>query len=181
MQNLFGLGLVSITLALSGCAATVQRPAATTATESAFKVPPAASKRVALFIQKHPSMHKSDDWELFRTEWRTAVASTASAAGKQFTYLEVEPASAAAEAGTLIVVTVNDYRYISPGARYGFGIMTGNAFIDADAKFFELPGRRELGARKYSTSSSAWQGIFSAMTDKQVAAIAAEMIKELDR
>jgi len=126
-------------------------------------------------------MQKSDDWELFRTEWRTAMASATGSAGKQFTYADVEPTGAATESGTLIVVTVNDYRYISPGARYGFGIMTGNAFIDADARFYELPGRRDLGARKYATSSSAWQGIFSAMTDKQIAAITAEMLKEIER
>ena len=62
--------------------------------------------------------------------------------------LEAEPANAAADARTLIVVTVNDYRYISPGARYGFGVFAGNAFVDADAKFFEQPSRRELGTRK---------------------------------
>jgi hypothetical protein len=37
-----------------------------------------------------------------------------------------------------------------------------------------------VGQRSYSTSSSAWQGIFSAMTDKQLASISAAMLKDID-
>lgn len=178
MRRLAAL-LVPLTLALlTGCAATVQRPAGDNA--ATLQVPAAASKRVALLVKPAPSLPKSTDWELFRTEWRTAVSTAASGAGKQFDYFEAQPA-ATATPGTLVVVTVKDYRYLSPGARYGFGVMTGNAYIDAEASFFELPSQRELGTRKYATSSSAWEGIFSAMTDKQIQAIAAEMIKEIDR
>lgn len=162
----------------AGCAATVQRPAGEGA--ASLQVPAAATKRVALLVRPAPALPKSADWELFRAEWRTALSSAAATAGKQFDYYEAQP-GATATPGTLVVVTVNDYRYLSPGARYGFGVLTGNAYIDAEARFFELPSQRELGARKYATSSSAWEGIFSAMTDKQVQAIAAEMIKEIDR
>src|SRR5690606_33370829 len=78
--------------------------------------------------------------------------------------------------GTLVVVTVTDYRYVSTGARYGLGVMTGNARAEAEATFHVLPEQRLAGTREYSTSSTAWQGIFSAMTPKQLAAIAAQMI-----
>jgi hypothetical protein len=172
------LAPLAAALILAGRAATVQRPAATH--EAPMAVPAAAAQRVLLHVQPSPSLAKSQDWELFRSEWRTAMTAAAGNAGKQFSYLDAAPESAT-EAGTLIVVTVNDYRYLSPGARFGFGIFTGNAFVDANATFYELPGRREIGRRKYSTSSSAWQGVFSAMTDRQVQAISAEMVKELGR
>jgi len=70
---------------------------------------------------------------------------------------------------------------LTPGARYGFGIMTGNAFIDAEAEFIALPAKKSVGSRKYQTSSSAWQGVFSAMTDKQVLAISNEIIREITK
>jgi hypothetical protein len=66
-----------------------------------------------------------------------------------------------------------------PPARFGFGIMTGNAFIDADAQYIEYPGAKSIATRKFATSSSAWQGVFSAMTDKQVRAISDDIVAEL--
>lgn len=176
MQKLLTILLVSLAALLSGCAASVQKPGGA---DAALKVNPAASRRVALFVQPNPAMPMSADWELFRTEWRSAMAAAAGAAGKPFTYYDTEPVGAT-EPATLIVVTINDYRYISPGARYGLGVLTGNAYIDADARFYELPQRLPVGARKYATTSTAWQGVFSAMTEKQVQAIATEMVKELD-
>ena len=111
---------------------------------------------------------------------RTAFANAATGAALPFTYYESEAIDAAS--GTVLVkMTVNDYRYLTPGARFGFGIMTGNAFIDADAEFTLFPTRKTIGTRKYSTSSSAWQGVFSAMTDKQVLAISNEIVQELTK
>jgi hypothetical protein len=77
------------------------------------------------------------------------------------------------------VVKVDDYRYLSTGARYGFGVFAGNAFINADAQFRDLQSGRTLGTRKYNTSSSAWQGIFSAMTSKQVEAICNQIVSDI--
>jgi len=59
----------------------------------------------------------------------------------------------------------------------GTGYATGRPF----KAFVDLPSRRSLGKRKYATSSTAWQGVFSAMTDKQVAAISGEILQELRR
>lgn len=78
-------------------------------------------------------------------------------------------------------IVVNELRYLTPGARDGFGTMTGNAFVDADSEFVDLPARRSLGKRKHSTSSTAWQGIFPAMTDEQVATISTGIVQELER
>ena len=163
-------------LALSGCAATVDRP---TVGATPLAIPAAATTRIQLHVKGTPEVAASDDWQAFRAQWRTAMAEAAAAEGRGFTWLDTLPANFDAP-GTLVVVTVRDYRYVSTGARYGLGVMTGNARVDAEATFHVLPEQRLAGTREYATSSTAWQGIFSAMTPKQVAAIAEQMIREID-
>lgn len=170
--------LLVVIFTLGGCAANVTKP-----TGDATVAPLALTTRptaVALVITGAPAIESSADWQTFRAEWRTAFNAAAGAAGVAATYFEAEPADQPPGA-VLIRVRVNEYRYLTPGARFGLGIMTGNAFIDADAEFVEFPARRVAGKRKYATSSSAWQGVFSAMTDKQVRAISDTMLQELAR
>ena len=163
-------------MALSGCAASVTRPSGSQQELQAQARPTA----VAFVITGKPSIQASSDWHTFRAEWRTAFASVVAGAGLPFSYHETDTIEAIP--GTVLVkINVNDYRYLTPGARYGFGIMTGNAFIDANAEFITYPERKSIGTRKYSTSSSAWQGVFSAMTDKQVLAISNEIVQELTK
>jgi hypothetical protein len=159
---------------LAGCAATVTKPTA----EAAALATSATPTAVALLITGSPTIQASADWQMFQAEWRTAFASAAASAGLPFTYLDAEGGE---QPGGVVLarVTVTKYRYVTPGARIGFGIFTGNAYINADAEFFELPSRRSIGSRTYSTSSSAFEGIFSAMTDKQVIAISDAMIRDI--
>jgi hypothetical protein len=65
--------------------------------------------------------------------------------------------------------------------RYGFGVMTGNAFVQARVSFRDLKTGDSWGERSYDTSSTAWQGVFSAMTDKQVRAICKEIVADLSK
>lgn len=51
--------------------------------------------------------------------------------------------------------------------------------MDADVSFVDAKSGKVLGSRKYNTSSTAWQGVFSAMTDKQVRAICDQILKEI--
>jgi hypothetical protein len=76
----------------------------------------------------------------------------------------------------LVRINVKDYRHISTGTRWALGGFTGNAHVDAEVDFIELPTKRNLGTRRYSTSSSFWQGVLSPMTDKQ---LATAMVQEL--
>jgi len=122
----------------------------------------------------------SAHWQTFRAEWRTAFDTAATSAGLGFSCFETEPSSQPAGT-TLVRISVNDHRYLTSGARYGFGVMTGNAFIDADVHFIEMPSKRPLGTREYATASTTWQGIFSAMTDKQVAALSTEIVQDLKK
>ena len=177
MSDLVRLLFVAFAIALSGCAATVNRPSSG---EAGLLMPSVAPNKVALLITGNSTVQASADWQAFRAEWRTAFNAAASAAGLAFSYLESEPTDQPIGT-TLVKISVNDYRYLTPGARFGLGIMTGNAFIDSDAEFIELPAKRLLGTRKYATSSSAWQGVFSAMTDKQVSALSTEIVQELKR
>ncbi|WP_326542460.1 hypothetical protein [Pseudorhodoferax sp.] len=171
------LPALALCAALVGCAANVERP---TAASQALQVPARAQSSVALVVRAaNPEVAKSSDWQALRGAWRDAMAGAASAAGKQFQYLDAEPQTTPA-GSTLVVVQVKDYRYLSTGARYGLGVMTGNAYVNADAAFYVGPGRTPVGTRSYSTSSSAWQGIFSAMTDKQLSSISSAMLKDID-
>lgn len=172
---LSALAVVSCVL-MVGCAATVKRPNAPADT---LTIPASATSTIYLLVQSGQGHDQSDDWELFRAEWRTAMAKVASVAGRNFVHLDALPA-AFDEPGTFVTVDVNDYRYLSAGARYGFGVMTGNAYIDADAEFYVVPEMEKAGSRKYATSSTAWQGVFSAMTSKQVEAIADQMLRDID-
>ncbi len=167
---------VVVALLLGGCAATVKRPGLPSAS---LHVPPSATSTIYLLVKSTNGHERSEDWEVFRAEWRTAMGNAAAAAGRRFVHLDAMP-SGIEEQATVIVLDVNDYRYLSAAARYGFGVMTGNAYIDADAKFFVAPEMQQVGTRHYATSSTAWQGVFSAMTSKQVAAMAEEMLKDID-
>ena len=162
---------------LTGCAASVSRPSGGSSTPIVPSIKPAA---VALHIGGSPTIQGSSDWQTFRAEWRSAFTEAAREAGYTASYLETLPTEQ--PDGTILVdVNVKDYRYLTAGARYGFGIMTGNAYVNADAQFIEFPGNRTIGTRVYSTSSTAWQGVFSAMTAKQLRAISDAMLKEFSK
>ncbi len=81
--------------------------------------------------------------------------------------------------GVGIKINVSNFRYITPGARYGAGIMVGNAWVNSSADFTDLKTGQLLGTRTYDTSSSAWEGVMSAMTQEQVEAIARQIIADI--
>jgi hypothetical protein len=179
-SNLIKAFLLAVALSLGGCAATVTRGGEGAAGGVAAKpIQPAAAatQKVAVVVTGTPTAQSGKGWADFRGEYRNAMAGAAAAANLQFAFFEGEvPAQPAGT--TLVKIKVNDYRYLSTGARIGLGIFTGNAFVDSDVEFVELPANRVLGTRKYSTSSSAWQGVFSAMTDAQLKALSAEIVKD---
>jgi hypothetical protein len=64
-------------------------------------------------------------------------------------------------------------------SKYFFGVMTGNAYIDAKATYTDLNDGKEFGERAYNTTSCAWGGVFSKMTPQQVDQIATKVFGEL--
>lgn len=167
--------LLLTTALLGGCAATVQKGAST----APLAISPEASQRVVLHMTGSAEVLQSKDWEAFKGEWRGALRGEAASAGIAFDALDSLPPPGGRAPGTLLVVHVNDYRYLTPGARCGLGILTGNAYIDARLRFLDLKSGASFGEQSVNTSSTAWQGIFSAMTDKQVAAISRDVVQQL--
>ncbi|MDR6992254.1 DUF4410 domain-containing protein [Luteimonas sp. 3794] len=168
------LALLSAAALLSACAATVQRP-------NAAPVDPVAINgdvgQVVLVVEGSDTARAQEDWAEFRALWNDAIRASATAAGIQGSVRDSRPASLD-PSGVVVVVRVDSYRYVSTGARYGLGVMTGNAHIKANAQFIEVPGGKVAATRTYDTTSSAWQGIFAPMTVKQVQAITDQIVAE---
>ena len=171
--------LILLAALLSGCAATVQRPP-TTAVVAGLNIPAASAKRVVLNVQLAPSHPQDAGWEAFKKEWVDIMREQAQGQAMQFAAQSGEP-KATGETGTLMVVRVADYRHVGVGARLAFGIMTGNAFIDAKIEFRDLQSGDLIGERRYNTTSSAVHGVFAAVTPKQIYAIADEALAEINK
>jgi hypothetical protein len=137
-----------------------------------------SAKAIVLNVTGSRIATESNDWEQCKGEWRAAMKSEAAGLGATFTPQEGDP-KPTGDSGTLVVVNIADYRYLSPGARYGFGVMTENAFIKSRVQYRDLATGEVLGEHSYDTTSTAWQGIFSAMTEKQVQAICKQIIAEV--
>lgn len=167
--------LLAVTL-LAGCAATVRHPAGN---DSAAAIPADAARNIVMNITGSPTATGAGDWPAFKEAWREAMAAAAGARGAGFTLQEgaVQPTGAP---GTLVVVDVHDYRYLSATTRFFLGVLTGNAYVDATVKLVNLQTGTTLSERPYNTSSTAWQGAFSAMTARQLRAIADEVVAEIN-
>ncbi|MDM0114877.1 hypothetical protein QTI66_22195 [Variovorax sp. J22R133] len=167
--------LVSMAVALTGCAANVTRH-----TTPAERLPlsPVATKRIAVDVQGSKAMAASDDWDKFRAEWQVGMAEAATAAGMKYVPLEAALSPHAAPT-TLVTLKINDYRYVTQVVRVAVGIITGDAYINTDVAFAELPGPKPVGTRNYATTSSMMQGVFSPMTENQIRGISNEIVKEI--
>lgn len=167
------LVLFAITL-LSGCAATVNKHGQA----SQLSIAADAKSNLVVNFTGNSKVASNASWGLLKTSWRNALQSEASTAG----YALKEQAGAVrlgGEPGTILLVDVSNFRYLTSAMRYGLGVMSGNAWVDAEVSFLDLQSGETIGVRKYNTSSSAWEGVFSAMTDEQLQALAKEMISEV--
>jgi hypothetical protein len=172
-------------LALGGCAATVERtPSATSSGQPAsqsmpsMKIPAEAGKRLVLNVQPDPKFAADGGWADFKKEWVDITKEQSAAQGMTFAAQDGAP-KATGEQGTLVVVNIKDYRHVTVARRVLLGVMTGNAFIDSKVEFRDLATGKVYGERAYNTTSSAWGGVFAAVTPKQIYALADEIIKEI--
>ncbi|MEJ8810301.1 hypothetical protein WKW77_04430 [Variovorax ureilyticus] len=175
MRLVLRFAMLAAIVALAGCAANVQRQGDT----QKLTLSPVAAKRVALDVQGGKELlAESTDWTQFQKEWQVGMKEATTAAG--MTLVPMDAAMAPnAEATTLVTVNIKDYRYVTRGSRIAVGMMTGNAWIDADVSFSELPGATPAGRRKYLTTSSAMQGIAAPMTETQIRGICDEIMKDV--
>lgn len=188
-SSLLTAASVVAALLLGACASqpTTSAPTASTpaapavaASQPSMQIPPASAKRLVLNMQL-ASQHKQDSgWDSFKKEWHDITKEQATAQGVAFAMQDGE-AQSTGEAGTLVVVKVKDYKHVTLGARIMLGIMTGNAYIDAQVEFRDLATGKLYGERTYNTTSSAWHGVFAAVTPKQIYTLADQLLLEMKR
>ena len=180
--------LAAAALILGGCAASVERKAPSADAgapapqqQASMKIPADAGKRLVLNMQLDPKLAATDTgWSDFKKEWIDITKEQATGKGMSFATQDSE-AKATGEPGTLVVVRINDYRHVTVGRRIALGVFSGNAYIDSKVEFRDLATGKLYGERAYNTSSSAWGGVFSAMTPKQIYALADEIVGEIKR
>lgn len=174
------LPVVFVVLALlGGCAATVQRSQIPESAPS-MNIPAESARRVVLNMQLDPRHPQDSGWNDFKQEWIDITKQQSLAQGYEFAAQDGAP-QPTGQAGTLMVVRIDDYRHVGVAARVMLGIMTGNAFIDAKVEFRDLQSGKLYGERSYNTSSSAMQGVFAPVTPKQIYALADEALAEIKR
>ncbi|MCD4530151.1 MULTISPECIES: hypothetical protein [Pseudomonas] len=110
-------------------------------------------------------------------KWNDALQVEATRAG--YNLAEAQAKSLEGKDGVGIKINVSNFRYLTPGARYGAGVMVGNAWVNSSADYSDLKTGRLIGTRTYDTSSSAWEGVMSAMTQEQVQAISQKIIADI--
>ncbi len=141
-------------------------------------VPTVAAQHVVLMMTGSKQVTDAKDWAKFKREWRETFAEHAKDAGTTFQFLDSgEPQQS--QDGTVLRVTVDDYRIVGIGARIWFGIMTGNAFINARIQYSSLRDGIVFGEQHFNTTSSAAGGVFAKMTPQQVNTIATEVFKSI--
>jgi len=104
-------------------------------------------------------VEQNPDWNLLKRDWNNA--------------LQVEARQASFN------ITKNPA--VAPSGEDGVGInINVSKFRDIErADYSDLKSGTPIGSRTYDTSSSAREGIASAMTQKQVQAIAKQMISDI--
>lgn len=179
LTRLTPLWLMAVIFVITGCASTPRSQGAGAPTEeavpariaSAVTVPAVSARKIVLTMTGPAMVVDAKDWPEMKREWRETFADHAKAAGIDYEFADAPPAFGERD-GTLLEVYVSDYRIVGIGMRILFGIMTGNAYIDADVGFVNLRDGSKFGDQYYKTTSSAAGGIFAKMTPQQVDKIA---------
>jgi hypothetical protein len=166
--------LLCATMGLTGCAVSVKKSDA----DVPLKINKDARKQITMNLTGSEAATTSRDWELMRNTLRDAMAGAAAAIDATFSMQTGKPRPTG-QTGTLLILNIEHFRYLTETTRYMAGILAGNAFVEASVQFKDLRTGTAIGQRTFNTSSTAWEGIFSAMTDKQVRAIATEIAGEI--
>jgi hypothetical protein len=157
---------------LSGCAASVKSGGG-----ASMVIQESAKQNLVVSFSGNEKVLHNDDWPLLKRDWSEALQAEAASAG--YSLKEAQNLKSVNAPGVGITVNVSNFRYLTPGARYGAGVMVGNAWVNSTADFSDLNSGSLIGSRTYDTSSSAWEGVMSAMTQKQVQAIAKQIIADI--
>lgn len=176
-RSILWMAMAPVLSMLTACAATVQRTDPP-GVAPGVAVPASSAGLVTLNMVLDPQHPKDSGWQSFKQEWYDITKEQAQGRGMRFATQDGEP-RATGESGTLMIVKVHDYRHVGIGARVFFGIMTGNAYIDASIELRDLATGSVYGEHAYNTSSSAGHGVFAAVTPKQIYAITDEVLADI--
>lgn len=172
------LALFVTVASLVGCAATVtQTPTASSSSTTSARTQVPAGALVAVMTGS-PAAQKNADWPAFMEQWQASLLASAATAKMPFVFANNE-AAIPTNASVLVRLNVNDFRYVSTAKRIMLGVIAGNASMDVDAQYIELPANKTFGGKKFNTSSTAWEGIFSAVSPKQVRTVSEMIVKEV--
>ncbi|ROM79303.1 hypothetical protein BK654_08015 [Pseudomonas brassicacearum] len=157
---------------LGGCAASVKSGGT-----QALVIRESAKQNLVVNFQGNSKVEQNEDWPRLKQEWNEALQAEATRAG--YNLMESKAPSLQGKDGVGIKINVTNFRYLTPGARYGAGVMVGNAWVNSSADYSDLRSGSLIGTRTYDTSSSAWEGVMSAMTQEQVQAISQKIISDI--
>lgn len=160
---------------LAGCAASVR----TSGDAEPLAIPLESRSTVAVQFSGSGKVLANPQWGRLTASWRGALQREASNVGYRLSAPRGDYSSPAP--ATLLRIEVSNFRYLTSDMRFSFGVMTGNAWVDAKVEYIDAETGALYGSRTYNTSSSAWEGVLSAMTDEQLAALSREIISEIAR
>jgi hypothetical protein len=171
-KHFLHLSTLAVAMALSGCAATVNQSSLGGAQMPASAMTSGAQTRgaVAIVLTTSDKLRQSSDWASLTNDWREQVPYVASELRTSASYISSESALTSSQT-MLVRVKVNDFRYLSTITRFMMGVLAGNAYMDLDVEYVQLPSMQVVGTKKINTSSTSSEGIFSAVTPKQVYAV----------
>lgn len=174
-SRLLGVCAIAGTLLFAGCAATVTKNGPS---QTPLNVSASAKKDIIFQVKPARGMPGAGNWDALKNDWRYGMALAADKASMHLTWQDGDAIQNEAP-GVFVVVNVRNFQYMEPESRLLGGVLAGNAYLNAEIEFYELPMKRLLGTRVYGTSTSAMEGIFSATTKEQIKAMSTEIVKEI--
>lgn len=168
-----GVAFLALFMLISGCSATVK-----TGDSSDLALPAETRNNVVVSFQGNEKVRANPDWQRVKSSWRSALQSEAAAAGVKLSERKWGEA-ASKQPGLAVAIYVTNFRYLTSSERYGLGVMVGNAWVNSSVTYSDVETGAPFGTRTYDTSSSAWEGVLSAMTDEQLQAISKAMIRDI--
>ncbi|MEA3192336.1 MAG: hypothetical protein QOD26_669 [Betaproteobacteria bacterium] len=146
-------------------------PAPTTASEAPNPGRRETSNDLVMSVWGSAGVRRGRAWTALVAEWEKQAPDAVQAVGARLLTVQEREPIATGQPGTLVGVTINSFRFVSPGRRYGpgGGLMAGNAHLNVSVRFFDLMTGNALGdERSYSESSRAIEGVFAETSNVQV-------------